>query len=448
MSYTFPSDFLWGCATSSYQVEGAVKEDGRGLSVWDVYSHRTGAILNDDNGDRASGQYHRYEEDVSLMASMGVRAYRFSIAWSRVLPEGRGRPNERGLDYYDRLVDALLAKGIQPWVTLFHWDTPQALEDRYGGWCSREIVGDFGEFAALMGKRLSDRVKNFFTINEFMNFTDRAYHLGTFAPGRRESRGVRNQVRHHALLAHGAAVEALRAHCPPEVRVGIAQDAPICVPVFETEAHIAAARQALRMESAQFLTPVLEGAYPEEYLADEGPDAPVVEPGDLERISRPLDFVGINTYAPTYVRAAENARGFEIIPMPAAYPTMDWEWLHVGPQIIYWAARHLKEVWNVNSMYITENGCACRDQLTEDGEVLDTDRVMYLRNHFIAAQRAVSEGYPLHGYFVWSLLDNFEWKHGYSKRFGLIYVNYASLDRTPKLSAHFYREVIRHGKVV
>jgi beta-glucosidase len=448
MSYPFPSNFLWGCATSSYQVEGAVDVDGRGPSVWDVYTHKTGAIHNDDHGDRASGQYHRYREDVELMASLGLRAYRFSISWSRVLPEGRGRINEKGIDYYDRLVDALLAHGIEPWVTLFHWETPQALEDRYGAWTSREIARDFGEYAALMGKRLSDRVKNFFTMNEFMNFTDRAYHLGTFAPGRRETKAVRNQVRHHALLAHGAAVEALRANCPAGVRVGIAQDAPICLPVYESPEHIEAARKALRLESAQFLTPILEGAYPPEYLADEGDDAPVVEPGDLEQISRPLDFVGINTYAPTYVRAAENPRGFEIVPMPAAYPTMDWEWLYVGPQIIYWAARHLKEVWNVPSIYITENGCACRDQLTEEGEVLDTDRVMYLRNHFIAAHRAIDEGYPLDGYFVWSLLDNFEWKHGYSKRFGIVYVNYATLERIPKLSARFYREVIARGEVV
>ncbi|KAF0093069.1 MAG: beta-glucosidase [Puniceicoccaceae bacterium 5H] len=446
--YTFPESFLWGSATSSYQIEGGHDADGRGPSVWDAFCRQPGRIHNGDSGDRACDHYHRYREDIDLMTHLGLQAYRFSIAWPRVMPDGR-HANEAGWDFYDRLVDTLLERGIEPWVTVFHWDWPQALEDLYGGWRSPRIIEDFAHYAGEVSRRLSDRVTRFFTINEFINFTDRAYHVGEFAPGLQLSRRERNQIRHHALLAHGDAVAAIRQQARrPDVQVGIAQDTQVCVPVMETEPHIAAARQAMRRLDAHFLTAILEGGYMPEYLAAEGEHAPAFDPADFDRISRPLDFVGINTYTPHYVRAIEQAPGFEFIPHPPGYPRMDVPWLYVGPQILYWVARHLHDLWQVKSVYVTENGCACDDRMNQQGEVLDTDRVMYLRNHLIAAHRAVTEGYPLHGYFAWSLLDNFEWADGYSKRFGLVHVNYETQKRTPKLSADYYRQVIAARSVL
>lgn len=448
MTTLLPKDFLWGCATSSYQVEGAVKEDGRGPSIWDTFSHTPGCVDNDHNADVACDQYHRYRADVQLLKWLGVKAYRFSIAWSRIFPEGYGAVNPKGMDYYNRLVDELLSNGIQPWVTLYHWDLPQGLETKYGGWESRETARHFGEYAGVVAERLSDRVRHFFTINEFDCFTDSGYLSGIFAPGKKLPPRRANQVRFHGILAHGLAVQALRAHARAPVQVGLAEDPLVCVPVMETEEHIAAARKAMRMENAFFLTPVMEGAYPTEWLAEEGANAPEFAPDDMKLIGAPLDFVGINAYCPRYVRAADNAKGYAVIPPPASYPRMDTPWLFIGPQILYWVPRHLKEIWGRTSVYITENGCACQDRLTANKEVLDTDRIFYLREHLRQVQRAVAEGWPLKGYFLWSLLDNFEWASGYSKRFGICYVNYQTQERIPKLSAHYYREVIARNSVV
>jgi len=450
--YRFPAGFLWGTATASYQVEGAAREDGRGPSVWDTFSHAPGNVDSDHTGDVAVDQYHRYRDDVKLMKDLGVKAYRFSIAWPRVLPGGTGTPNEKGLAYYDRLVDELLANGIQPWPTLFHWDLPQAIEDRFGGWRSRDTAQAFADYAALIAKRLSDRVRHFFTINEFTCFTDMSY--GTppgsicFAPGLHLDTSARNQIRHHALLGHGLAAQALRAHARQPIKVGLAENASLCVPAMETDADIAAARKAFRETNGRFLTAVMEGRYLETYLAEQGTNAPVFTDTDMAVIGTPLDFVGLNAYAPSYVRAAANPAGFESLPMPESYPRMVMPWLYIGPQILYWGPRFLKELWDVKAVYVTENGCAALDKLTPKKEVLDLDRVMYLRQHFIAAHRATAEQWPLKGYFLWSLLDNFEWCCGYTRRFGIHYVNYETLERTPKMSAHFYREVIRRNAVV
>lgn len=445
----FPQSFLWGCATSSFQVEGATGVDGRAPSVWDTFCQLPGRVANDHTGERGADQYSRYKEDVRLMRDLGMQAYRFSISWPRVFPEGTGTPNEKGWDYYNRLVDDLLENGIEPWVTIFHWDWPQALEDRYGGWRSREIIGDFAAYAGAVSKRLSDRVKHFFTINEFSNYTDRAYHRGEFAPGLRLSRRERNRIRHIALLAHGEAVAAVRASAKrAEVRVGIAQDVEVCIPVIERADHIEAASKATRRQDAHFLTAILESAYMAEYLEEEGADAPEFTDEEMKIIGRPLDFVGINAYIPRYARASDRPEGFEVVAHPAGYPRMSVPWLYFAPQIVYWAVRHLSEIWGTRSIYITENGCACDDRLTREGEVLDTDRVMFLRNYLISAKRAVDEGYPLHGYFAWSLLDNFEWVDGYAKRFGLVYVNFETMERTPKLSSKFYREVIKSRRVL
>jgi beta-glucosidase len=444
----FPDSFLWGCATAAYQVEGAAQEDGRKPSVWDTFAHQPGRIAMGHTGDVAVDQYHRYAQDVQLMKWLGVKAYRFSISWPRVFPDGFGQPNEKGMAYYDRLVDALLAAGIEPYATLFHWDLPQALEDRFGGWQSRETAKYFGEYAAFVARRLSDRVTHYFTINEFSCFTDLAYGYGVFAPGLKLPPRQLNQVRHHAVLGHGIALAAIRAAARRPVQVGLAENSTVCVPVIETEPHIAAARRAMRQLNAPFLTAILEGKYTDEYLTAAGANAPEFTPEDMRTIGGRVDFVGLNWYAPNYVRASEDRRGFAEVPNPPSYPHMASPWLFIGPQILYWAPRHLKEIWGVNNVMIAENGCSADDRLAADGHVYDTDRVMYLRNHFVQAHRAVSEGWPLTGYFLWSLLDNFEWNDGYTKRFGIYYVNFETLARTPKLSAEFYREVIARRTVV
>lgn len=444
----FPSDFLWGTATASYQVEGAANVDGRGPSVWDTFSHTPGRVAMDGNGDISCDQYHRYKDDVQLMKWLGVKAYRFSISWPRVFPEGAGRINEKGLDYYRRLADELLANGIQPWATLFHWDLPQAVEDKFGGWTSPETSRLFADYAACIARRLGDRIDHFFTINEFICFTDLAYISNVFAPGKSLPPARAAQIRHNGLLGHGLAVQALRANAPRPIQVGLAENALVCVPVLETEEHIRAARKAMRLVNAHYLTAVLEGAYPAEYLAEQGPNAPRFTPGEMKTIASPLDFVGLNMYAPTYVRAAGNERGYEIVPHPETAPRMHMPWLYLGPTIAYWGPRWAKEIWGVKSVVITENGCASEDKVAPDKEVYDTDRVMYLRSHLNEAARAVAEGWPLKGYFLWSLMDNFEWCMGYTRRFGIVYVNYATLERIPKLSAKFYRETIRNGVVV
>lgn len=448
-SYTFPQDFLFAAATASFQVEGAANEDGRGASVWDVFAKKPGRVFADHNGDRACNQYHLYPKDIELMQRLGLGAYRFSFSWSRVLPEGEGRINAKGMDYYDRLVDALLAAGIQPWATLFHWDLPQALEDKYGGWRSMETAKRFGDYCGVMSEHFSDRIQHFFTINEFVCFTDMGYHTGLFAPGLKLGIKERNQIRHNALYAHGLGALSLRAKAKQPLIVGVVENPSVAVPIYETEEHITAARTAFRERNAHFLTTVMEGAYPECYLQSAGSDAPVFTAAEMEVIGTPLDFLGLNIYAPMNVRASRDASSaYEVVPTPKGYPRMDTDWLFIGPQISYWAPRFAQELWNPPAIYITENGCACNDVQTLDGEILDTDRILYLRNHFLNASRAISEGYKLKGYFVWSLLDNFEWADGYSKRFGIHYVNYETMERTPKLSADYYRDVIAARRVL
>jgi beta-glucosidase len=440
----FPPKFLWGCATASYQIEGAVNEDGRKPSVWDTFSHTPGKTFQGETGDVADNSYHLYKEDVQLLKNLGVSVYRFSIAWARIFPDGTGQPNQKGLAYYQRVVDELLNNNITPYITLFHWDLPQALP---GGWQSRDTSKAFADYAGYVSKQLSDRVSHFFTINEFTCFTDLGYKTGKFAPGLKLPDAQVNQIRHNAVLAHGMAVQAIRANAKAGTQIGLAENATVCVPVIETHEQISAARAATREENAQFLTVVMEGKYTDGYLQREGANAPKVEPGDMKIIGSPLDFVGLNVYTPEYVRADASPAGYVIEKRPASFPRMASDWLYIAPEVIYWAVRNVSEVWNPLALYITENGCSSDDVLTADGRVEDTDRVMYLRNHLTQLHRAASEGYPIKGYFLWSLLDNFEWADGYSKRFGLHYVDFKTQVRTPKLSAEWYREVISRNAV-
>ena len=444
---SFPRGFLWGSATASYQVEGAVNEDGRGPSVWDIFSHTPGKTINGATGDIADDHYHRYKQDVQLMKALGVKAYRFSIAWPRVFPQGGGSPNPKGLDFYNRLVDELLANGIKPFATLYHWDLPQPLQDNGGGWESRNTSEAFAHYAGYVAQHLSDRVRNFFTINEFLAFIELGYSIGIHAPGVRLPAGRLNQTRHHAVLGHGLAVQAIRANAQAGTKVGLAENMIICVPVIENETHIRAAERATRELNAPYMTVIQEGKYTDAYLALAGADAPKFTAADLTAISSPLDFVGINIYTPTWIRADESPLGFTVVKNPTSDPHMASSWLTIGPEALYWGPRTAAKIWKLKEIYITENGCSSSDVPAADGVVYDTDRVMYLRNYLSQLQRATADGIPVKGYFLWSLMDNFEWADGYTNRFGLHYVDYESQTRTPKLSASFYREVIARNAV-
>src|SRR5580700_2947676 len=441
----FPPDFLWACATAAYQIEGAVSEDGRKPSVWDTFSHTPGKTFQGQTGDVADNSYHLYKEDVKLLKNLGVGGYRLSISWSRIFPDGTGQPNEKGLAYYESVVDELLKNNIAPYITLFHWDLPQALP---GGWQSRDTSKAFADYAGYISKQLSDRVSHFFTTNEFVCFTDLGYKIGQFAPGMKLPDAQANQVRHHAVLGHGMAVQAIRANGKSGTQVGLAENATVFVPVIESREHIEAARRATREGNAPFLTAVMEGKYTDRYLEREGANAPKVEAGDMEIVGSPIDFVGLNVYTPEYVRADSSSPvGFKVERRQASYPHMASPWLYIGPEVIYWAIRNVSDVWKPPALYITENGCSADDVITADGRVEDTDRVMYLRNHLTHLHRAASEGYPIKGYFLWSLMDNYEWADGYSKRFGIHYVDFKTQTRTPKLSAEWYREVISRNAV-
>ena len=445
---SFPDGFLWGTATSAYQIEGAVDEDGRSRSIWDTFAHTPGKIADGSNADRANDHYHRYKEDVGLIKQLGVKAYRFSIAWSRVFPEGGGAPNPKGLDFYDRLVDELLKNGIEPFATLYHWDLPQALQDRVGGWQSSETSRAFANYAGYVAERLSDRVKSIFTLNEPGRFVNFGYGWGIDAPGLKLPPAELNQVRHHVALGHGLAVQAIRARGRAGTRVGPAENIAACLPAIDTPANVRAAEIATRELNAGFLGVILEGKYTDGFLQYAGKDAPRFTADELKIISSRNDFVGLNIYAPQfYVVAKDSAPGFTVLPFPASFPHMKSEWLRVGPETIYWVPRLAAKIWNIETIYISENGISSADELAADGNVYDLDRIMYLRNYLRQLQRATAEGVPVRGYFLWSLMDNFEWIFGFEQRFGLYRVDFETLARTPKLSVSFYRDVIEKNAI-
>lgn len=441
---SFPNDFVWGCASASYQIEGAAKEDGRGLTNWDVFSHTQGRVANGDNGDVACDSYHRYAEDAALLKNIGAKAYRLSIAWSRIFPEGRGQPNQKGVDHYKKVLDNLLENGITPYVTLFHWDLPQALPN---GWQNRDTAYAFADYAGFMANALGDRVSHYMTTNEIRCFTDLGHQIGIHAPGLKLDAASVNQVRHHGVLAHGLGVQALRSVVKSDTQIGLAENAVFYVPAIETQANIEAAKKATRAENAMFLTAVMEGKYLDSYLESQGANAPKVKDGDMMVIGSPLDFVALNVYRPEYVRADGSKKGYAILPHHDSSPRMASPWLIVGPEVLYWAIRNTSELWGPKTIYISENGCSADDPMV-DGHVDDVERVMYLRNYITAMQRAAKEKYPVKGYFLWSLIDNFEWADGFSKRFGIHHVDFKTQVRTPKLSAYWYKELIAKNQVV
>ena len=432
----FPKDFWWGAATAAYQIEGAWNEDGKGESIWDRFSHTPGKIVNGDTGDVACDHYHRWRDDVALMQQLGLKGYRFSISWPRVMPLGRGPVNPIGLDFYDRLVDALLAANIQPFVTLYHWDLPQAIE---GGWIKRDVCGYFADYAALMVRRLSDRVKQWTTLNEPAVAALYAHRDGQHAPGLRNEK-VARQVAHHLLVAHGQATQAMRA-IDPQVQIGIALNMTPVEIATDTPENRADADRAWQYDEGWFIDPLLRGCYPPAAWQAFGANVPEVQPGDMALIAQRFDMLGINYYSRRLVD-----KGVEVKPVPGSdYTEMGWE-VH-APALGRLLAR-LKRDYHVPPIYITENGAAFKDAVSADGQVHDPRRLNYLREHLAELQRAIEAGVDVRGYFAWSLLDNFEWAQGYSKRFGLIHVDYATQRRIIKDSGQWYARAIAHNSLV
>jgi beta-glucosidase len=441
----FPDRFRWGVATAAYQVEGAVDEDGRGPSIWDTFSHRPGRVDNGDTGDVACDHYHRWPEDLDLMATLGLEAYRFSVSWPRVIPDGTGSVNERGLDFYDRLVDGLLTRGIAPIATLYHWDLPQTLEDR-GGWPNRSTIDAFERYVTAVADRLGDRVESWITLNEPWVSAFLGYATGRHAPGRTELSAALRAA-HHLLLAHARALGPLRA---TGREVGITLNVTDVVPATDSAADRAAARLAHAQVNGWFLDPLLRGSYPAE-LADcygsafEG----IVAPGDLAQIAAPIDFVGINYYFRTHV-AASRARDdtgdpLAVLPfrsvLPAGVPCTAMGW-PIEPDGLRSFVERLAREHPDLPILVTENGSAWEDSVAPDGSVTDPERIAYLESHLVALHAAISAGADVRGYYAWSLLDNFEWAEGYAKRFGLVRVDYDTQRRTPKASARRYAEIV------
>ena len=440
----FPRNFVWGVATAAPQIEGAAFEDGKGPSVWDTFSRVPGKVLNGDNLDVACDHYHRYKEDAALMAKLGLKNYRLSLAWPRIFPNGRGAVNQKGVDFYNRLIDSLLAKGITPWVTMFHWDLPQALEDE-GGWRNRNVADAFAAYADVIVKAFGDRVKNWITLNEIFCFTTLGYGIGSKAPGLKESPAVVNQTYHHALLCHGHGVRAVREHGRRGSRVGLTDNPIVTVPVNETEEDIQAAREAFIDENIRVLDPLFNGRYHPKYL--KSGLAPKHDKADFKLISQPTDFLGMNLYTGKFVRAGKRGK-YEMVPFPKSFPTTNCGWLYLLPQNMYWAPKHICDIYGKRPLYVTENGAGYDEDPPKDGEVLDLHRREYVRNCLRELHRAESEGCPIKGYFLWSLMDNYEWEDGYTRRFGIVYNDFATQKRTPKLSAKWYSEVVKRNVLV
>ena len=465
----FPTGFLWGAATAAYQIEGAAAEDGRTPSIWDTYSHTPGRVRNGDTGDIAADHYHRFRDDVALMAELGLKAYRFSVSWPRVQPTGRGPAVERGLDFYRNLVDELLGAGITPVATLYHWDLPQELEDA-GGWPARDTAERFGDYAAIMGEALGDRVRYWTTLNEPWCSAYLGYGSGVHAPGRTDPAHAL-QAAHHLNLGHGRAVTALRGILPAgaDPQLSVTLNLHQVRALTDSPADVDAARRIDAVGNRVFLGPILTGEYPADLREDTAHlvdwDA-LVQPGDLAAASTPIDLLGINYYAPTLVSAgtggsaAENARNdahgnSDHSPWPGAESVV----FHQPPgerTAMNWSidASGLRDLLGRIAaehpdlpMMITENGAAFEDYVNPEGEVRDPERIAYVRAHLAAVHAAIADGADVRGYFLWSLMDNFEWAYGYSKRFGAVYVDYPTQRRIPKSSARWYTETIRRNAV-
>jgi beta-glucosidase len=451
MSGEFPKNFLWGVAAASYQVEGAWDEDGKGPSVWDEFCRKPGAVWMGQSGEVACDHYHRYPEDIALIKGLGAHAYRLSISWPRVLPSGTGDVNPKGLDFYDRLVDGLLAEGIAPYVTLFHWDYPYDLYCR-GGWLNPYSSDWFADYTTLIVKRLSDRVTNWMTLNEPQVFLGAGHQEGRHAPGLTLDVHQVLTAAHNALLAHGKSVQAIRANAVKTPRVGFAPIGAVSFPASSSTADIEAARRQMFSVSQKnmwnaswFSDPIFFKKYPEDGLALFGRDMPAVQSGDMDIIGQPVDFYGVNIYTGSRIQAGQDGE-----PQPAGDPVggprTAYNWT-VSPESLYWGPRFLFERYKA-PIIITENGMANVDWVEQDGKVHDPQRMDYLRRYLSELRRAIQDGVDVRGYFYWSILDNFEWAVAYQQRFGIVHVDYTTQKRTPKDSYYLYQQIIKENRLV
>jgi beta-glucosidase len=440
MAIQFPKNFLWGTASAAYQVEGAVNEDGRGQSIWDVFSHTPGKTIRGDTGDIASDQYHRLDVDLDLIKDLGIQSYRFSVAWSRVQPDGKGKFNKKGFEYYHRLVDGLLERNIQPALTLYHWDLPQALQD-YGGWTNRDTAYFFRDYVAEVYKELKDKNPIWMTLNEPWCSAFIGHLEGRFAPGIRDESAALKAT-HHLLLAHGEALRCMRSEHTPGNKIGIVLSLESIWPASNSEVDLAAARHVDGTENRLFLDPIFHGSYPQDMIAYYRPisDFSFVHDSDLDIISTPLDFLGVNYYLRHLVKADPNdPRGAIILPHKGTTSATGAE---VVPEGLTELLLRVKNEYSDLPIYITENGTALYDYADPLGRIQDFERIEFLDAHLKAAYKAIEQGVDLRGYYLWTFVDNFEWAHGYSVRYGIIYVDYPTQKRTPKSSAYWYKKVI------
>lgn len=445
---TFPKNFVWGFAAAAPQIEGAAFADGKGESIWDRYSRVPGKVHNGDNLDVACKHYTRFDADFKLMASLGAKNYRLSLAWPRIYPDGDGALNQKGLDFYKRLFDSMQKHGITPWVTMFHWDLPQSLETRFGGWRDRRTTDAFATYADTLVKTFGDRVKNWITLNEIFCFTTLGYAPGgDKAPGLALPEKDVNQTYHHALLCHGHGVRAVREFGGKGARVGLTDNSIVSVPFSETEQDIAAARAQFIHDNARVLDPIYTGGYGAAYRKAVGKDAAKFEKKDFDLISLPTDFLGMNIYTGSVVRAGKGGKP-EKLGFPANYPTADAPWLKHLPQVMYWGPRHVAEIYGVKAIYITENGAGYDDAPPVKGEVNDMHRLNLVRGCLGELRRGIQDGVPTKGYFLWSFMDNFEWQDGYDRRFGVVYCDFKTQKRTPKFSARWFSKVMAENRLV
>ncbi|MGG1684314.1 GH1 family beta-glucosidase [Pseudalkalibacillus sp. NRS-1564] len=438
----FPNDMKWGAATAAYQIEGAVDEGGRGQSIWDTFSHTPGNVKNGDNGDVACDSYHRYEEDIALMKELGIEMYRFSVSWPRIFPNGTGKVNEEGLQYYHRFVDALLDHGIEPMCTLYHWDLPQVLQDK-GGWASRETTDAFADYAELMFNEFNGKIKHWITINEPWCVSFLSNFIGVHAPGNQDLQ-LATTISHHLLLAHGKAVTRFR-ELEMEGNIGYAPNLEWNEPFSNKQEDIDACNRGMGWFIEWFFDPVFKGRYPEfmlNWFEKKGVSL-TLEDGDLDVISQPIDFVGINYYTGSVGRYKENEDLFDLEKIDIGYAKTDIGW-NVYGEGFYKVLSKLKDQYGDVPIYITENG-ACYNDGVEDGQVKDERRIQYLKQHLTSLSRSIEAGVNIKGYLTWSLLDNFEWAEGYDKRFGLVHVNFRTLERTKKDSYYWYKQTIDNG---
>lgn len=446
----FAKDFVWGAATSSYQIEGTGRDSGKGQNIWDVFTKEPGRVYEGHTGDIACDHYHRFREAVAYMKELGLKGYRFSIDWSRVLPEGTGKVNEKGIDFYNALIDELLEQGIEPYITLYHWELPYEIYKR-GGWMNPEIVEWFGQYARLVAERFSDRVKYFFTLNEPQCFVGLGFLQGCHAPGVKAPLRDTFEMAHNALKAHGRAVQMLRAYGKQNVQIGYAPTSGMCYPEKETPKDIEAARKALfalpddlsnwTWNVSWWSDPVILGKYPEEGMKKYEKYLPVITDEDMKLISQPIDFYGQNIYNGRCIRMGTDGRPEEVR-RPAGFPKTATNW-PVTPEALYWGPKFLYERYR-KPIYITENGMACHDTVSQDGKVHDPNRIDFLARYLKNLKRAAEE-IDIRGYFQWSLMDNFEWDKGYAERFGIIYVDFETQERIWKDSAYWYRDLIRRN---